>query len=264
MRPPLPALLSILLSAPAAAAPGLVPTQARFASDWFSPPFVRTEYLGDSLTVVRPAAPAAEPSQTVSLGDVYNKNWKADSYETPDGRVWFGTHFDLRGNAFLSVLMPHGMMSTLYKYEMGMNGSWQAGGETYDLTLEVSIFRSRTSNYVTVKRRSDGQKVYRKRIREILLKTYPLGQKVVVRGREYRLFFSHGVLGGSTGRPDPNTYAVVLVTNIGDDSDPDYRSYILPYKDLEGGGLVTYQLYEGSRIKLRAVKDTAELEIYNP
>ena len=263
MRSPSSALLSLLLSVPAAAAPGLVPTQARFASEWFSPPFVRTQYLGDSLTVVRPASPS-EPSQVVALGDVYNKNWKADSYETPDGRVWFGTHFDLRGNAFLSVIMPHGMMATLYKYEMGMTGSWQAGGEIYDLSLDVSIFRSRTSNYVTVKRRSDGRTVYRKRIREILLKTFPLGQKLVVHGREYRLFFSHGVLGGSTGRPDPNTYAVVLVTNVGDDSEPDYRSYILPFRDLDGGGLVTYQLYEGARVKFRSLKDTAELEIYIP
>ncbi|MBI5596599.1 MAG: hypothetical protein HY928_10965 [Elusimicrobia bacterium] len=264
MRTTLNALLFLLVSAPASAAAGFIPTQANFSADWFSPPYIRADFLGDSLQVVRPAGPTTEPSRVVALGDVFNKNWKADSFQTPDGPVSLGTHFDLRGNAFLSVVMPHAMMATLYKYELGMTGSWQAGGETYDLTLEVSIFRSRTNNYVTVKKRSDGRTVYRKRIREVLLKTFPRGEKVMVRGREYRLFFSHGVLGGSPARPDPNTYAVVLVTNIGDDSDSDYRSYILPYRDLEDGALVTYQLYEGYRVRLRALKDTAELEIYIP
>lgn len=213
----------------------------------------------------RPAAPKTDPDETIALGGVFNKNWEADSFETPAGTVRLGTHFDAKGDAYLSVLLPHAQVATYYKYEAGMGAAWQVGNEVYEMDLDVSIFRSRTSNLVTVKRRSDGRQVYKRRIRDILLRTYPQGRTLDVAGREYKLFFSYGLLPGSPARTDTASYTVVLVTNVGTGGDLDYRSYIIPFDQLTGGAPVTYTLYGGVKLRLRArpVPD-AELDVFLP
>lgn len=221
-------------------------------------------FASSPVVVIRPAPPGEGPAATVQLGEVFNRNWKADSYESPDGPVSLGTQFDDEGNAYLSVLPPHAMVATYYEYKRGMRGSWAAGGETYDVNLDVSIFRERTSNWVVVRRRSDRAVVFRQRIRELLLKTYRLGRSVSVSGREYRLFFSHGVLRGDPVRTDPQSFTLALVTDIGEDGGLEFLTYIIPFSHLDGGGFVTFELYEGRRVRLRALKETGELEIYLP
>ena len=221
-------------------------------------------FASSPVVVVRPTPPRAGPDAVVQLGEVFNRNWKADSYQSADGPVWLGTQFDAEGNAYLSVLPPHAMVATYYEYKHGMRGSWEAGGEDYDVGLDVSIFRERTSNWVVIKRRRDRAVVYKRRIRELLLKTYPLGQSVRVAGREYRLFFSQGVLKGDPVRTDTQNYTLAMVTDVGQDGDLDYRTYIIPFSHLDGGGIATFELYDGRRVRLRALKDTAELEIYLP
>ncbi|MBI3298496.1 MAG: hypothetical protein HYZ75_10055 [Elusimicrobia bacterium] len=214
--------------------------------------------------VDRVAAVAGEPDAVVDLGAVFNKNWKAETHDTPGGPVALGTQFDAEGNTYLAVMAPHAMVATHYRYEAGMKGSWQAGGETYDLSLDVSIFRARTNNLVVIKRRSDGREVYRRKIRDVLLSTYPLGTAVTIAGREYRVFFGNGVLKGEPARADPASRTLCLVTDTGGGGEPDFRSYIIPFRALEGGGLTTYKLYDGARVKLRARVDAAELELYFP
>lgn len=215
-------------------------------------------------TLFRPTPPLGVPDETVALQDIFNKNWHADSYQTDDGPVVFGTQFDSEGDAYLSVLAPHAMVATFYKYEGGMRGSWEAGGTLYDLSLDVSIFRSRTNNYVVVRRRSDGRVVFKRRIREILLKTFPLGKPVNIDGREYRVFFGNGVIPGNPARTDTNSLSLCLVTNIGDGDSPDFQNYMIPFRDLEGGAVVSYRLYDGVRVRLRVSPDRAELEIHLP
>ncbi|MDE2291237.1 MAG: hypothetical protein KGL53_04070 [Elusimicrobia bacterium] len=257
-----PALLALALPAHAQVG-GLPAPVAAGAEGALALPMLSIPAAATPIMLLRPAAPAAGPDATISLNDIFNRNWKAESYQTPAGPVWLGTHFDFNGDAYLSVLLPHAMVPVLYKYERGMGGTWEAGGETYQLSLDVSIFRSKTSNYVVVKRRSDGAKVYVRRIRDLLLSTYPLGRQMTIGGREYRLFFSHGVLHGNPAHIDTQSYALVFVTNA-DPNGMDFRSYIIPFRDLDSGALVTYQLLDGAKVRLRAVKSSGELQVYLP
>lgn len=211
-----------------------------------------------------PPPPRTEPDDTVDLAAVFNKNWEADAFHTGEGPARVGTHFDAQGDAYLSVLLPHAQVATYFKYEAGMRAAWQVGNEVYEMWLDVSIFRSRTSNYVMVRRRSDGREVYKRRIKDILLKTYPKGRTLEVAGREYKVFFSYGLLPGSPARTDTNSYSLVLVTNAGSNGDLDYRSYIIPFKDLASGGTVSYALYGGVRVRLRARISPPELDVFLP
>lgn len=213
---------------------------------------------------VRPAAPRTDPDETIDLATVFNKNWEADSFMTGAGAAAVGTHFDANGDAYLSVLLPHAQVASYYKYEASMGAAWQVGNEVYEMDLDVSIFRSRTSNFIVVKRRSDGRTVFKRRIKEILLKTYPRGRIVLIGGREYRLFFSYGLLPGNPARTDMNSRSLVLVTNAGSHGDLDYRSYIIPFRDLEAGGIVSYTLYGGARLRLRARTAPPELDVFLP
>ncbi len=221
-------------------------------------------FASSPVTVVRPTPPRTDPDAVIRLGEVFNTNWKADSYYSAGGPVALGTQFDAEGNAYLSVLPPHAMVATYFEYKHGMRGSWEAGGETYDVSLDVSIFRERTANWVVIRRRHDRAVVYKRRIRELLLKTYPLGRPVTVAGREYRVFFSNGVLKGDPVRTDPENYTLALVTDVGEDGSLEYRTYIIPFSHLEGGAPATFELYDGRRVRLRALKDTGELELYLP
>lgn len=214
--------------------------------------------------LVRPSPPKAEPDETVDLNAVFNENWRADAFPTADGPAAVGTQFDAKGDAYLSILLPHAQVASYYKYEAGMGATWQVGGEIYEMWLDVSIFRSRTSNVVMVSRRSDGRVVYKRRIKDILLRTYPQGRTTVIGGREYKLFFSYGLIPGDPARTDMTTYTLALVTNVGSGGDLDYRSYIIPFASLQAGGTVSYALYGGVRVRLRARTAPAELDIFLP
>jgi len=221
--------------------------------------------LAQDSVFTRPASPRTDPDVTVDLAAAFNKNWEADAFATVQGPARVGTHFDAKGDAYLSVLLPHAQVASYYKYEAGMGAAWQVGGEVYEMWLDVSIFRSRTSNYVMVRRRSDGRDVYKRRIKDILLRTYPKGTTLNVSGREYKVFFSYGLLPGNPGRTDMNSYSLVLVTNVGTGGDLDYRSYIIPFADLAAGGTVSYSLYGGTRVRLRArTSPAAELDVFLP
>lgn len=213
---------------------------------------------------VRPAPPRADPDETVDLGAAFNKNWKADSFQTGAGEAGVGTQFDAKGDAYLSILLPHSQVASYYKYEAGMGAAWQVGNEVYEMWLDVSIFRARTSNYVMVKRRSDGKVVYKRRIKDILLRTYPQGRTLKVAGREYKLFFSYGLLAGNPARTDMSSYTLALVTNVGSGGDLDYRTYLIPFKDLDNGAIVSYSLYGGARVRLRARTTPPELDVFLP
>lgn len=214
--------------------------------------------------LVRPAPPRSEPDETVDLNAVFNDNWRADAFPTAAGPAAVGTQFDAKGDAYLSVLLPHAQVASYYKYEAGMGATWQLGGETYEMWLDVSIFRSRTSNFVMVKRQSDDRVVYKRRIKDILLKTYPQGRTTTIGGREYKLFFSYGLVPGNPARTDMNTYTLALVTNVGSGGDLDYRSYIIPFATLQPGGTVSFALYGGVRVRLRARTAPPELDIFLP
>lgn len=221
-------------------------------------------YAQQDSVFVRPAAPRSEPDETIELGTAFNKNWKADAFQTGEGEASVGTQFDAKGDAYLSILLPHSQVATYYKYEAGMGAAWQVGNEVYEMWLDVSIFRARTSNYVMVKRRSDGRVVYKRRIKDILLKTYPQGRTLKVAGREYKLFFSFGLVAGSPARTDVNSYTLALVTNVGTGADLDYRTYLIPFKDLDNGAIVSYSLYGGARVRLRARTSPPELDVFLP
>lgn len=220
--------------------------------------------LAQDSVFVRPGPPRSEPDETVDLNAVFNANWRADSFVTPEGTVAVGTQFDAAGDAYLSILLPHAQVATYYKYAAGMGAAWQVGRDVYEMWLDVSIFRSRTSNYVMVKRRSDGRVVFKRRIKEILLKTYPRGRTTAIGGREYKLFFSYGLMPGEPARTDMNSYSLSLVTNVGTHGDLDYRNYMIPFSDLEAGGIVSYTLYGGVRVRLRARTSPAELDVFLP
>ena len=220
--------------------------------------------LAQDSVFVRPNPPRAEPDETVDLGAVFNDNWRADAFATQGGPASVGTQFDAKGDAYFSVLLPHAQVASYYKYEAGMGAVWQVGGESYEMWLDVSIFRSRTSNFVMVKRLSDDRVVYKRRIKDILLKTYPQGRTTSIGGREYKLFFSYGLVPGSPARTDMNSYTLALVTNVGTNGDLDYRSYIIPFKDLASGNTVSYALYGGVRVRLRARTAPPELDIFLP
>ncbi|TBR25820.1 hypothetical protein EPO15_01460 [bacterium] len=213
---------------------------------------------------VRPAPPSSEPDETLDLSAAFNKNWDADAFPTGEGPAMVGTQFDAKGDAYLSVTLPHAQVATYYKYEAGMSAAWQVGNEVYEMWLDVSIFRARTSNFVMVKRRSDGRTVYKRRIKEILLRTYPKGQTVSIGGREYKVFFSFSLIPGDPARTDVNNYTLALVTNVGSGGDLDYRTYLIPFRDLQGSGTVSYTLYGGERIRLRARTDPPELDVFVP
>lgn len=213
---------------------------------------------------VRPSPLRPDPDETIDLSAAFNKNWEADSFQTAAGPAGVGTQFDAKGDAYLSILLPHSQVASYYKYEAGMGAAWQVGNEVYEMWLDVSIFRARTSNLIMVKRRSDGKVVYKRKIKDILLKTYPQGRTLKVAGREYKLFFSYGLLPGNPARTDMNSYSLALVTNVGSDGDLDYRTYLIPFKDLDNGAAVAYTLYGGARVRFRARTAPPELDVFLP
>ncbi|MFH1726161.1 MAG: hypothetical protein ABII00_16250 [Elusimicrobiota bacterium] len=210
-----------------------------------------------------PIAWNREPDASVVLDEIFSRHWTADSYPSGDKPTYLSITYDRVGDPYLSVLAPGWETPRFYKFEGGMKGEWEAGGETYKLSLSVNIFRRRTANYIVIKKEGEKDPVYQKRIEELGDMAFAVGREVIVSGEAYRLFFSYGIKGESTAVVDPDTFGFVLIYDKGKKYKGVFPTFIIPYDDLGGGRTVRYELYKKQEVGLRLSPGGGSLEIYD-
>lgn len=206
---------------------------------------------------------------TVDLSAIEHASWRGgDRFASVPDYTYLSVHFDLEGNAYLSVLPPGWQSPLFYKFRKGMKGAWKfRNGHIYRVKLNVSIFRSRTSNYIEVRRDGVEDPVYKKRIREVLWLAHASGHPVIIGEREYRVYYSNAIAkvdGKEPARIVPDQHCVVLITNKGSKDDADFESYIIPRKDIESENVATYELLNKQKVGLRIPPDSQTLEFFAP
>jgi len=179
---------------------------------------------------IQPAFVSAQPAAEVKLSEVQDRHFKtADGYGSGKDRIHLSVHFDLAGEAYLSVLGAGWEAPNFYKFERAMNGSWEAGGARHWMSLDVSIWRARLNNVVQVFAEGRREPVFERRIVDILKQAYRAGREVRVGRQVYRLYYSNSV--DSSVVPavkDPQRMGLVLVQAKGDEDCPDFKTYIIP------------------------------------
>jgi len=208
------------------------------------------------------------PAYSVDLAGIVNRHWRhAGKFASPPGETFLSVHFNAKGDAYLSVLPPGWGDPLFYKFRKGMAGAWKfRNGDIYRVKLDVNIFRSKTSNYVVVKKDGVEEPVYKERIKTLLWQAYGAGEPVSLNGREYRLFYSNAIRKPGENEPEriiPDEFSIVLIHNAGDKDDPDIKNYMIPAKRIEGTAVVSYELYDGQKVGLRIPAGTKTLELFD-
>ncbi|MBI5244573.1 MAG: hypothetical protein HY922_12975 [Elusimicrobia bacterium] len=216
---------------------------------------------------VRPlgqAQPPGVPDATVALADVRNRHWKTtDGFGAGDDRIHLSAHFDLEGNAYLSVMAASWELPYFYLFKRGMSGCWESRGARYHMRLDVSIWRARTSNIVEIYREGENHPTYAARIIDILAKAYETGREIRLGKRAYRLFYSCSVDGSKTpAEADTRRMGIALVEDVGKRGEHDFNPYIFPAADIGKAKLSRYQLANGQTVGLKLSQDGASLLIY--
>lgn len=192
----------------------------------------------------------ADDSQTVALAPLLDRHLAiTDSYRGAGGVTLVSGTLDLAGDGYLAVTPPGGAVK-LIKLERGMAGTWVDGVHAYRVSLSVSIFRPRLANFIQIRDASTGQIVWEKRILELFRLTYRAGEPVNLAGRPYRLFYS--------ARPD---LGLCFIYDEVVDGAHDYKFYMVPVRQLQGAAPVSYRMYGGDAVRLRASPDLSVLQI---
>lgn len=193
----------------------------------------------------------------ISLAPLLDKHWTAvDSYDAGGVGVRLATTLDLAGDGYLAVTTPEFGETTFYKIQRGMSGRWTANGRTYSVSLSVSIFRARLSNYIVIKDAS-GRTVWEKRIIDLLQATYRQGLPVTAAGRPYRFFYSRLPSGD---RPSVDT-GLCFIYDDTSNGGHDYKFYLIPISQVIGTVPTSYKMFGGGTVRLRVSPDQSVLEI---
>jgi hypothetical protein len=195
-----------------------------------------------------PARVSGEPDAQVDLQGIKDRYLKAaDSFFSGSNKTFVSIHFDGFGGNYLSLWPEDRDGPMFFKLARGMAGAWNDGGNSYEMGLDVFIFRARSANHIQVRERESRTLVYDKPISELQDAVFRVGEPVTVGGREYRLFYSYSV----DAKQDPacfdrKRFGIVLVERR-----PDlalrYRAYIVP-SWLVAKGSVKAFLFENMQV----------------
>ena len=207
-----------------------------------------------------------EPEAGVKLAEIRDQYWKTtDGFGTGDDRIYLSAHFDLEGNAYLSVLAAAWESPYFYKLERGMDGYWEYRGARYHARLDVSIWRARTSNIIEIYREGSSRPVYAIRIIDLLAKGFETGKAVRVGRKDYRLFYSCSVDGSKQpAEPDPQRLAVFLAEDAGGRGRHEFNNFIFPVADISKTSISLYALSNGQTVGLKLSQDGETLQLYGP
>jgi hypothetical protein len=260
-------LLSALAAAPAHAVPGgidLDRLSAGLGVEGFAVP------EGGRLSVAAPPTPVAVPvagsvtppdDASVALTGLLDRHLTtADGFDDAAGRTFLAVTLDFTGDGWLAVTPP-GRATMYVKIERGMSATWSARGRSYSLDLNVNIFRPKLNNIFEIK--SSGATIWRRRIIDILQKTFEAARPVVIGGRAYRLFLAR--MPDRASRPavasDKRGVCLIYDQLDGAGRHDQYDPYGFPLESLERGAPLAVQLYGGDRAFLHVSSDGSELTI---
>jgi len=265
------AFLAAVLALPAGAAMRSSPSMLNAAAGFVELPRVDENGVPEigvsGAIVVEPRelrGDAPPPTALLDLGKLFSRQWKtADSFEGPEGKTYLSATFDLDDDMFLSVIPPGWKEPLYYRFEYGMSGAWRSGGEIYRVKLEVNIFRERTRNWIIITRDGQEEPVYKRRIQELGASAYAQGDKVVLAGRAYRVFFDYNPKGDSPARIDPTKFGVVFVHDADSGEGYDFHHYAVDYNALKDGKVHGYRMHDEQKVGLRVPPNTTDLEVYD-
>lgn len=197
--------------------------------------------------------PAAADTPSVDLGPIYGRHFRRTSGYFADTQwVDVAGTLDLAGDGFLAVT-PRGGSTTYAKIQRRMSGSWNAGGQRYSVSLDVSIWRERLNNIIQV-RDASGRVVWSMTIRELFRVTYAAGEPVIVGGRPYRLFYS--------AQPDGSGRSGLCFIYEDDSTGTkEYRFYLIPVEQLRTDAPSSYSFFGGDQVRLQLSPDRGTLLI---
>jgi uncharacterized protein YdeI (BOF family) len=256
-------LVSALAAVPARALPGAIDLDraaGALAPEGMAPP--AGFFAPAPPTPVAVAAYSAAPDDArVALAGLVDRHWtQTDWFDDAAGRTFVAGTLDLNGDGWLAVTAP-GRAAFLVKIERGMSAAWSAGGRSYKLDLDVSIFRPRLSNVLEIRDAAAGGTVWRRRIVDLFQKTYDAGRAVVIGGRPYRLFLSRMPGSGSPASPSSRIGLCLIYDQLdGSGAHDQYDFYRYPLEALQGVALVV-RLYAGDQALLQVSSDGEELTI---
>lgn len=206
-----------------------------------------------------------QPQARVRLSEIRDQYWKrTDGIGSGAERIYLSAHFDLQGEAYVSVLGAGWESPYLYKLERGMDGYWEHHGVRYRIQLDVSIWRSRTNNIIEVYREGVNAPVYSSRIVDLLAKAFATGQPVRLGGKDYRLFYSCSVdASQSPAEPDRGRPAVLLAEDVGERGEHEFNNYIFPASGISRMSVSRYALSNGQTIGMKLSPDGETLQVYD-
>ncbi|MCX5797765.1 MAG: hypothetical protein NTY77_19925 [Elusimicrobia bacterium] len=205
-----------------------------------------------------------QPQASVNLAEIRDQYWKTtDGFGRDGERIYLSAHFDLEGNAYVSVLPAAWASPYFYKLERGMDGYWEYHGARYHILLDVSIWRARTNNIIEIYREGGNEPVFTSRIVELLAKGFATGKTVRIGRKDYRLFYSCSVDGSkSPAEADPRRLAVFLAEDVGEPGKHDFNNYIFPVADISKTSISRYALSNGQTVGLKLSADGETLQLY--
>ena len=233
------------------------------APQWLPlPPFVPSRPFGQ--TRVTPRVRSRLPDTTsVQLAPLIDRHWRAsESFNDREGITFLAGTLDLANDGYLSVITPCGH-TMFVKIERGMSGRWTCRTRSYEVKLDVSIFRSRYSNVIQIRDSSTKLMVWERKINELFRATYAAGEPVVLAGRPYSMFYSH--LPDPAFRPAVASsrlgFAFIFEESIDGGRDVEYKRYLVAADLVQEPAPVPFRLYAGDLVKFQASQDLSVLYI---
>jgi len=217
-----------------------------------------------------PVAPVVAPvpvEVTVDLKELLNKHWvTTDSFGQGQDKVFISGQLNMsRKNPYLVVSVRSDPAPKFIKLERGMAGRFTANNATYNVKLDVSMFRKPMNNYIVIEK-SDSGKMYRPRISELFEASYLAGKEISVGGRTYRLFYFNAIdTSQSPAVIDREKFAFGLIYEAKGGKDRDFRLFFVPRQDIVGK-FVAFKdnedkVFGGMTLKFRVSEDFSTLEI---
>ena len=131
------------------------------------PPGVPVEAVPDTVLLKSEGQILQLPAPKISLelSPMLNRHWEgSDGYGAGADRVSLSSQFDRSGDPYMAVMGAGWGSPLFYKLERSLSGRWRSNGRIYSGELSISIFRSRTDNYIVIKDESSDRKVLEKHL----------------------------------------------------------------------------------------------------